>query len=171
VTSSSAFGGGLAYADGRSVVQHHVEDGLLDVAGDSLVYGDLPDLACRLAVFVEFLGPVDAEQELLAQLVDRLALLVHDVVVFEQVLAHVEVSLFDLSLRVLNAARDPRMDDGLVVRHPHALHEGLDAVPREDAHEIVFERKIEAAGARIALTTGATTQLIVDAARLVALGA
>ena len=41
----------------------------------------------------------------------------------------------------------------------------------EDAHQVVFEREIEAARARIALATRAAAQLVVDAARLVALGA
>ena len=46
---------------------------------------------------------VAAEQQLLAQRVDGLALRVHHVVVLEQVLADVEVALFDLLLRVLDA--------------------------------------------------------------------
>ena len=41
----------------------------------------------------------------------------------------------------------------------------------EDAHEVVFHRQIEAARARIALAAGTAAQLVVDAARLVALGA
>ncbi len=52
-------------------------------------------------------GSVEAEQQLLAQLVNGLALLVHDVVVFEQVLADVEVALLDLALRVLDALASP----------------------------------------------------------------
>ena len=41
----------------------------------------------------------------------------------------------------------------------------------EDAHQIVIEREIEAAFARVALTAGAAAELVVDAAGLVALGA
>jgi hypothetical protein len=41
----------------------------------------------------------------------------------------------------------------------------------EDAHEVVFEREVEARGTRVALTAGAAAKLVVDAARLVALGA
>src|SRR6185312_873931 len=41
----------------------------------------------------------------------------------------------------------------------------------EDAHQVVFHRQIEAAGARIALAPGTAAQLIVDTARLVPLGA
>src|SRR5690606_26963881 len=41
----------------------------------------------------------------------------------------------------------------------------------EDAHQVVFERQVEAARARVALAAGAAAQLVVDAARLVAFGA
>ena len=41
----------------------------------------------------------------------------------------------------------------------------------EDAHEVVFHRQIEAAGARIALAARTAAQLVVDAARFMALGA
>ena len=55
--------------------------------------------------------------------------------------------------------------------HAEALHQPGDAVRAEDAHQVVFEREIEPRGAGIALTAGAAAQLVVDAARLVPLGA
>ena len=42
---------------------------------------------------------------------------------------------------------------------------------REQAHQLVFEREVEAALARVALAARAPAQLVVDAARLVAFGA
>ena len=42
---------------------------------------------------------------------------------------------------------------------------------REDAHQVVFEREIEARGTGIALAAGAAAKLVVDAAGFVALGA
>ncbi len=47
----------------------------------------------------------------------------------------------------------------------------LDLVAGEDAHQIVFERKEEARRARIALASGASAKLIVDAARFVTFSA
>ena len=41
----------------------------------------------------------------------------------------------------------------------------------EDAHQVVFQREIEAGFAGVALTAGAAAKLIVDASRLVTLGA
>ena len=56
---------------------------------------------------------------------------------------------------------------GMPMRSMSALH----AVAGEDAHQVVFERQVEAARARVALAAGAAAELVVDAARLVALGA
>ena len=42
---------------------------------------------------------------------------------------------------------------------------------REDAHQVVFQRQVEARGTGVALAAGAAAQLVVDAARLVPLGA
>jgi hypothetical protein len=117
------------------------------------------------------LGGVAALQHLPAQRIDGLALLVHDVVVLEQVLADVEVVALDLLLRVLDGPVDERVLDGDVLFHPQALHQAGDPLGAEDAHQVVFERKIEARAARVALAAGAAAELVVDAAGLVALGA
>jgi hypothetical protein len=59
--------------------------------------------------------------------------------VFEQVLADVEVVTFDLLLRVLDGAVDEAVLDRHVLFHPEALHKTRDALGAEDAHQIVFE--------------------------------
>ena len=53
--------------------------------------------------------------QLEALLEDRLALIIHYIVVFEQVLADVEVAGLDLGLRLLQRLVDPGMDDGLIL--------------------------------------------------------
>ena len=47
----------------------------------------------------------------------------------------------------------------------------VDPVGLEQPHQLVLERQVEPGLARVALAAGATAQLVVDAARLVALGA
>src|SRR5580692_10998261 len=106
-----------------------------------------------------------------ANSVNRLALLVHHVVVFEEVFARVEVLRFDRFLCVFDAAGDEAGLDGYAFGHTEAEHEGFHAFAAEDAHEIVFEGKEEARGARVALPAGASTELVIDAARFVAFGA
>jgi len=51
----------------------------------------------------------------------------------------------DFALRVLDAARDQRMLDRLVIGHAHAIHQVLDAIAGEDAHQVVFERQVKLA--------------------------
>ena len=52
--------------------------------------------------------------------------------------------------------------------HAQSLKQLRHPLFRENAHEVVFEREVEARGAGIALTTGASAQLIVDAAGFMA---
>ena len=63
------------------------------------------------------------------------------------------------------------MDDGLVLLEAQARQHGIHAVRAEDAHEIILQGQEELGAAGVALTAAATTQLVVDAAALVALGA
>ena len=102
---------------------------------------------------------------------DDLALVVHHVVVFEQVLADVEVARLDLLLRLFQRLVDPGMDDRLVLLQPELLQHAVELVGAEDAHQVVFQRQEELGMARIALAAGAAAQLVVDAPALVPLGA
>src|SRR3954451_14987538 len=137
---------------------------LLDHAGDDL--GDL--LAGRLA-------HVAPHENLVAVLVDDLALLVHDVVVLEDALADEEVLLLDLLLGLLDLLRQHPGLDGLLVAllvgGAEAVEDLVDPVAGEEAHEVVLGAEEEAGLTRVPLAAGAAPQLVVDAARLVALGA
>src|SRR5262249_44655822 len=106
-----------------------------------------------------------------ANRVDRLALLVHHVVVFEQMFAGVEVLGFHGFLRTLNAIGNHFRFDRHAFGHTEAIHELLDALAAEDAHEVVFKREEKARRTRIALTTSAAAKLIIDAASFMAFGA
>ena len=107
--------------------------------------------------------------------VDDLALLVHDVVVLEDVLSCGEVHRLDLALRALDGLADQARLDGHVVgdvvRFAMNDADAVHAVAAEQAHEVVFEREVELRRAGVALAAGAAAELVVDAARLVALGA
>ena len=86
-------------------------------------------------------------------------------------LAHREVLRLDLLLRALDGAGDHAGFDRHALFHPEALHQARDTVGPEDAHQVVLQRQVEAGRTRIALAAGAATQLVVDAARFVTLGA
>src|SRR5207249_8376009 len=117
------------------------------------------------------LGLALALQDLASHPVDDLALLVHYVVVLEQMLADLEVVSLDALLRGGDGAGHELVLDRLALLHAQALHDPFDALRAEDAEQIVLEREVEARGARVTLAAGAPAELIVHAARLVALGA
>ena len=62
---------------------------------------------------------------------------------------------------------EPRFDRDVVLE-PEALHQPGHAVAGEALHQVVFERQVEARRPRVALATGATAQLVVDPAGVVA---
>ena len=138
-------------------------------AGDVLVHQLRHHI---LAHALDRLGDVLRAHQVGALLIDHAALIVGDVVVFQQLFARIEVVLLDAPLRALDLPRQHAAFDGLARLHADAGHQRLHARRiAEDAHQIVFERQIEAARSGIALAAGAAAQLIVDAPRLVALGA
>src|SRR5713101_9274667 len=131
----------------------------LDALGDDLL-DVLEDVPASVGAF-EHLAPL---------FVDDLALLVHDVVVLDDMLARVEVHALDLLLGAGDRSRHPRVLDRL---HLEAVHQLADPLCRrtEDLHQVVFERDEELAGAGVALAARASAKLVVDAPALVALGA
>ncbi len=98
-------------------------------------------------------------------------LLVHDVVVFEKVLADGEVVALDLLLGPLDGLGDHRVLNGHALGHPDAGHQSLDAVASENPHQVVLEAQVEAGRSGIALAPGPAAELVVDAAGFMTLGA
>ena len=127
----------------------------------------------HVLVGIDLLVLVDGDrafEQLPAQRVDVLALLVHHVVVLEQVLADGEVLRLDLLLRPLDGLGHHAVLDRHPLFHAESIHQPLDAVRPEDAHQVVLEREVEPRGAGVSLPSGAPPELIVDAPRLVPLG-
>ncbi len=106
-----------------------------------------------------------------AHAVHRLALLVHDVVVFEDVFAGGEILRLDRLLRGGDALGDHLALDGHILFHAQAQHQILHLGSAEDAHQIVLQGEIEARAAGIALASRASAKLVVDAAGVVPLRA
>ncbi len=139
-------------------------------------------LVLRAECFHEFAGDIlgDAQRVIFlflafeggaANRINRFALLVHHVVVLEQVFARLEVLRLDGHLRVFDAPGNQFGFDGNAFGHAQAVHQRLDALAAEDAQQVVLERKKKARRSRVALAAGAPAQLVVDAPRFVALGA
>ena len=119
----------------------------------------------------DVLFQIVAVQDLLALLVDDLALGVHHVVVFQHVLSGLIVAAFDGLLRVLDRAGQDLGVDRSILVHAEGLHHAHQPFGAEQTHDVVLHRQIEAAGAGVALTAGTTAELVVDTPGFVALGA
>jgi hypothetical protein len=125
-------GGDLQFGGQRALQAFHVPlllDGLFrhvgaeDVGDDALAHGG------------DGFGDVVGFQQFVALVVDHLALVVGNVVIFEQLLADVEVAGLDLALRRLQRTGDERMLDGLAFRHLQLVHDGAQALAGEDAQQ------------------------------------
>ncbi len=89
------------------------------------------------------LGDVLVFHQVDALLEDHLALIVLDVVEFQQVLADVEVARLDLLLSLFQRLVDPGMDDRLAFLQPQLGQHGVEPVGAEDPHQIIFQRQEE----------------------------
>ena len=172
---SAVHAGEVCWFDAHAELRQHVglQAGEIPLVG-TRIFGAAPvddaaDDAARHLDDALFL--FDAFEQLAAHAVDGLALLVHDVVVLEQVFAGFEVLRFDGLLRGRDALGDQAGLDRHILFHAEPQHEVLHALAAEDAQQIVLQREIEARTAGIALAAGAAAQLVIDAARIVALGA
>ena len=112
----------------------------IGVRGDVLGHQVVDHLVAHV---VDGLGNLFALHDSDALFEDHLALVVHHVVELEQVLADVEVARLDLLLRLLQRLVDPGVDDGFAVLQSQFLQHAVHALRAEDAHQVVFQRKIE----------------------------
>ena len=121
--------------------------------------------------FENLLLQILAVQHLIALGVNDLALAVHHVVVLEHVFPDAEVSAFHLALGAFDGVGKHLVFDGDVFLHIEPVHNGLHPVAAEQAHQVILHGQVEPGGARVSLTAGTASQLVVDPAGLVALGA
>ena len=107
----------------------------------------------------------------LAERVDPLPLLVHHLIVFEQILTRVEVPFLDLLLGSLDPSRDELAFDRLVLFHAETGEHGRNPFAGELPHQVVFERQEEARRTRVALASRPSSELVINSAAFVPLGA
>src|SRR3989344_917458 len=96
---------------------------------------------------------------------------VHHVIIGEHLLARVKVEAFNAALCGFQRFGNHRTLYRLVLGDAEATHNLLQGLGGEDTHELVLKRNKELGLARVALTTRAAAQLIINAARVAPLGA
>ena len=108
-------------------------------------------------------------EDLFALFVDDLPLAVHDVVIFQQVLADIEILPLDTLLGVLDRLGNQPVLDRLSLFHADPVHDGGDPLGAENPEEIILEGEIEPRRSHIPLPSRTAAELIVDAAALMPL--
>ena len=83
-------------------------------------------------------------QNVVALLVDDLALVIGHVVVFKQLFARVKVARLYFALRTFNAACHHAGLNGFAFGHFEAVHDGAHAVTRKNAHEGIVQAQVKA---------------------------
>ena len=102
-------------------------------------------------------------------LVDDLSLFVHYLIVLQQALTDAEVVVLDLLLCRLDRFGQRFMLDLLSFRDSQRIEHGDHPVRTEETHQIILQGDKELGFTRISLTTGTSTQLIIDTSGLMPL--
>ena len=108
-----------------------------------------------------------ARENLIAAHVNDLALFVHHFVVLQHVLSNFTVALFNCCLCALDGLRNHLCFDCFIV-WKCAPHDPTECTCCKEAHEFVIKAEIKTTCAGIALTSRATTQLVVNTAAVMA---
>ena len=116
------------------------------------------------------LADFGAAQHFVAVFVNHLTLFVGYIIIFQYLLTHIEVAAFDFALGAFDLTGQQAMFDRYAALGSKTIQDGGGAIQGKQAQQRVFKRKIEAAGTRVALAAGTTTQLVVDTAAFVAFG-
>ena len=103
------------------------------MCGNQPVNGDVDELLHQIFGRVAF-------QHIAASVVDDLTLLIHHIVVLQQMLTHLEIARFDLLLCPFDRAGDHTVLDHLTLFSAELVHHAADAFRTEQPHQVVFQR-------------------------------
>ena len=98
-------------------------------------------------------------------------LLVHYLVVLQKVLPDSVVVELDLLLRLFDGSGKHLVLNLLPIRNAQSIEDGHQFLRSEQAKQIILQRQVKTGFSRIPLTSGTSTELIVDPPGLMPLGA
>ena len=106
-----------------------------------------------LAHFFDGVGQVGTFHHFASLAEDRLTLIVHHVIEFQEVLADIKVPRLNFGLRFFNRLIHPGMNNRFAFVQAQLLQHRIHPLGPENAHQIVFQRQVECRPPRVALTT------------------
>ena len=80
------------------------------------------------------------------------ALVIHHIIIFQNVFANIEIARLNFLLRALQRFIDPRMHNRLAVFQAQTLQHAVHAVRAENTHQVIFKAEEKARAPRVALT-------------------
>ena len=83
---------------------------------------------------IDGFGDITGCHQIIALVVDRPALIVGDIIVFQQLFADIEVAPLNFTLGFFDRVRDHLVLDRLALLHPQLLHKAAHPLGREDPH-------------------------------------
>ena len=78
--------------------------------------------------------------QLLTLLINNLTLVIHNIIIFQQIFTDIKVALFHLLLSLFQGLADPRVNQSLALRQTQTLQHGAHPLRAEDAHQVIFQR-------------------------------
>ena len=115
-------------------------------------------------------GHVGGFQHRLPMLVDHLPLFVHDIVIFQQMFADLEIVAFNLLLGIFNRLGDHAVFDGHPFFHPQFQHQIRHPLGSKNPQEIILQRQEKTGGPGVPLPTGPPSELIINSAAFMTFG-
>ena len=109
-------------------------------------------------------------EDLAALGIDQVALLVHDVVIFQHALTRLEVAALHGLLGLLDRTGEHLGVQRRILFHLERVHHAHNTLRTEQTHDVIRHGEIEAALTRVALSAGTAAQLVVDSAAFMPLG-
>ena len=82
-------------------------------------------------------------QDVIALLVNHFALVVGHIVVFQQLLANIEIARLYFALGALNTSCDHACLDGFAFGHLQAVHDGFDTLTGKNAHQRIIQAQVK----------------------------
>ena len=110
-----------------------------------------------------------AVQHLPALRIDGFTLLIHNLIVLQEVLTDAVVVVLDLLLGILDGLGQHLVLNLLSFRHAHGVKHIHQPLGTEQLHQVIFQGNVEAGFTRVSLTAGTSAQLVIDSSRLMAL--
>ena len=110
------------------------------------------------------LGRIFHFKQFITLLINDLALVIGYIIIFQQLLAHIEIAPLDFPLCRFNGSGHDSRFDRLAFRHFQPFHDRPHLVTGKNPQQRIIQRQIESRGTRIALAGGSSSQLIVHPA-------